>query len=74
MLCDKYLRAECTKSKKTWVLQRRMLMTDSKGWRSPIMEFRDYLRVQKVERRVALTRLICSDHDLAVEVLRCGVR
>ncbi|KAF9010392.1 hypothetical protein BDZ89DRAFT_996280, partial [Hymenopellis radicata] len=70
--CEQYLRGECAKSRKAWILQKRMSMVDSRGREIPIMEFRDYLRVPKMEHRVALTRLICSDHDLAVEVLRRG--
>ncbi|KAF9025972.1 hypothetical protein BDZ89DRAFT_1092516 [Hymenopellis radicata] len=63
--CEEYLRSECAKSRKHWILQRRMAMVDAKGKPSPVMEFREYLRVPKSEHRVALTRLICSDHDLA---------
>lgn len=37
---------------------------------SPAMRFRSYLRIPDARHRIALTRLLLSDHDLALELLR----
>ncbi|TFY79865.1 hypothetical protein EWM64_g4150 [Hericium alpestre] len=37
----------------------------------PVLHFRPYLRIKIPEHRIALTRLLLSDHRLACEALRC---
>ncbi|KAF9022422.1 hypothetical protein BDZ89DRAFT_205153 [Hymenopellis radicata] len=71
--CEEYLRRECGRSSRSWILQRRIAANRLKLGSRAVMEFR-ILRVPTLAHRVVLTRLVCSDHDLAVEALRVTAR
>ncbi|KZV77913.1 hypothetical protein EXIGLDRAFT_693775, partial [Exidia glandulosa HHB12029] len=61
---------EIAESSKLDLLQTRANYRNGDTRRPPAMAFRDYLRVASRELRVALTKLLLSDHPLAVERLR----
>lgn len=56
-------------SPKMYLLQGRLELEEDKALVSKTLHFRHYLRVMTVSHRKSLTRLVLSDHGLAVEQL-----
>ncbi|KZV81442.1 hypothetical protein EXIGLDRAFT_572530, partial [Exidia glandulosa HHB12029] len=65
-----HLQGLVTASTKLDLLHGRSVFSSNIITKSPVMEFRAYLRVANRTHRQALTQLLLSDHCLAIEMLR----